>query len=166
VGRDIFTFTTSSITCSSLHTAADFSRQIHAFLGFFFPPPLPRNKAINPLNVELNPICHLLPLLGAHHILHVSRARVKYYYRTTPCQPYFLSLLLVHVYKHINATYLRAGIFQLVQWLDAVYDRKSIPGKITSPFEATFSLAMELMHPPTQRVNGVKLAGKEARLLW
>jgi len=32
---------------------------------------------INPLNAELNPICHLLALLGAHHILHISRIRVK-----------------------------------------------------------------------------------------
>jgi hypothetical protein len=32
---------------------------------------------INPLNAELNPTCHLLALLGAHHILHVSRIRVK-----------------------------------------------------------------------------------------
>jgi len=32
---------------------------------------------INPLNAELNPICHLLALLGAHHILHVSRIRVN-----------------------------------------------------------------------------------------
>jgi hypothetical protein len=31
----------------------------------------------NPLNAQLNPICHLLALLGAHHILHVSRIRVK-----------------------------------------------------------------------------------------
>ena len=31
----------------------------------------------NPLNAELNPICHLLALLAAHHILHVSRIRVK-----------------------------------------------------------------------------------------
>jgi len=31
---------------------------------------------INPLNAELNPICHLLALLGAHHILHVSRIRL------------------------------------------------------------------------------------------
>ena len=31
----------------------------------------------NPLNAELNPICHLLALLGAHHILHISRIRVK-----------------------------------------------------------------------------------------
>ena len=31
----------------------------------------------NPLNPELNPICYLLALLGAHHFLHVSRLRVK-----------------------------------------------------------------------------------------
>ena len=31
----------------------------------------------NPLNAELNPICHLLALLGAHYILHVTRVRVK-----------------------------------------------------------------------------------------
>jgi len=32
---------------------------------------------LNPLNPELNPICYLLALLGAHHFLHVSRIRVK-----------------------------------------------------------------------------------------
>ena len=31
----------------------------------------------NPLNPELNPICYLLALFGAHHFLHVSRIRVK-----------------------------------------------------------------------------------------
>ena len=34
-------------------------------------------RVINPLNAELNPICHLLALLGAHHIFHVSGLRVK-----------------------------------------------------------------------------------------
>jgi hypothetical protein len=34
-------------------------------------------SGVNPLNAKLNPICHLLALLGAHHILHVSRIRVK-----------------------------------------------------------------------------------------
>ena len=46
-------------------------------LGFFFHF---RNfvcPLFNPLNAELNPICHLLALLGAHHFLHVSRIRVK-----------------------------------------------------------------------------------------
>ena len=32
---------------------------------------------LNTLNAELNPICHLLALLRAYHILHVSRKRVK-----------------------------------------------------------------------------------------
>ena len=31
----------------------------------------------NPLKPELNPICYLLALLGAHHFLHVRRIRVK-----------------------------------------------------------------------------------------
>jgi hypothetical protein len=41
---------------------------MHACIYFAF---------INPLNTELNPICHLLALLGAHHILYISRIRVK-----------------------------------------------------------------------------------------
>jgi hypothetical protein len=32
---------------------------------------------VNPLNAELNPICHLLALLGSHPILHVNRIKVK-----------------------------------------------------------------------------------------
>jgi hypothetical protein len=35
------------------------------------------HPVLNPLNAELNPICHLLALLGAHLILHVSRLRVN-----------------------------------------------------------------------------------------
>ena len=35
------------------------------------------SQTVNPLNAELNPICHLLALLGAHHILHVSRVKVN-----------------------------------------------------------------------------------------
>ena len=42
----------------------------------------------NPLNTELNPICHLLALLGAHHIFHVSGLRVNVQY---------LSLVFSHV---------------------------------------------------------------------
>ena len=33
---------------------------------------------LNPLNVELNPICHLLALLGGATIVVVSRLRVKH----------------------------------------------------------------------------------------
>ena len=35
------------------------------------------SNKVTPLNAELNPIYHLLTLLGAHHILHVSRMRVN-----------------------------------------------------------------------------------------
>jgi hypothetical protein len=34
-------------------------------------------EGINPLNAELNPICHLLTLLGAHPIFHISKIRVN-----------------------------------------------------------------------------------------
>jgi len=34
-------------------------------------------QQLNPLHAELNPICHLLALLGAHHIFHVSRLTVN-----------------------------------------------------------------------------------------
>jgi hypothetical protein len=33
--------------------------------------------AVNPLNAELNPICHLLAILGVHSFLHVSRIRIN-----------------------------------------------------------------------------------------
>jgi hypothetical protein len=36
-----------------------------------------RKNQFNPLNPELNPICYLLALLGAHHFLHISRIRVE-----------------------------------------------------------------------------------------
>jgi len=36
---------------------------------------------VNPLSAELNPICHLLALLGAHHIFHVSGLRFKIQYK-------------------------------------------------------------------------------------
>jgi len=38
-----------------------------------------------PLNAELNPICHLLALLGGQHIHHVSRVKVKFH---GSCLPY------------------------------------------------------------------------------
>ena len=39
-----------------------------------------KSLVFNPLNAELNPICHLLALLGAHHIFHVNGLRVKWLY--------------------------------------------------------------------------------------
>jgi hypothetical protein len=47
----------------------------HALLSRIFTSTI--TSLIDPLNTELNLICHLLTLLGAHHILHVSRIRIK-----------------------------------------------------------------------------------------
>jgi len=35
------------------------------------------NEELNLLNAELNPICHLLAILGAHHIFYVSGLSVN-----------------------------------------------------------------------------------------
>ena len=37
----------------------------------------PSLTSLNPLNAELNPICYLLALLGAHNFLHYSRIKVN-----------------------------------------------------------------------------------------
>ena len=49
--------------------------------------------SFNPLNAGLNPICHLLALLGVHHFLHVSRIRVK---------SLTLRLLMSHTHTHTH----------------------------------------------------------------
>jgi len=46
-------------------------------VGYCYPSHERVKNELNPLNAKLYPICHLLTLLGAHHILHVSRIRVK-----------------------------------------------------------------------------------------
>ena len=51
-----------------------------------------RLMRFNPLNAELNPICYLLALLGAHLFLHVSRIRVK---------SLTLRLLMSYIYIYI-----------------------------------------------------------------
>ena len=43
------------------------------------------NSALNPLNVDLNPIWRLQALLGAHHILHGSRIKVKRLRQVSKC---------------------------------------------------------------------------------
>jgi hypothetical protein len=55
-----------------------------------------KSWGINPLNAELNPICHFLALLGAHHVLHISRIRVKPYGCTRRSCCYTISGLVVH----------------------------------------------------------------------
>ena len=59
-----------------------------------------RTAAFNPLNPELNPICYLLALLGAHHFLHVSRIRVKLLtFRL------LVSYIYIYIYIYIYSTH-------------------------------------------------------------
>jgi len=55
---------------------------------------------INPINAELNPICHLLTLLGPHLILHVSRIRVKIFLEHMLRTILFSSVFTQHPVKY------------------------------------------------------------------
>jgi len=75
--------------CHYLHSLITHSTCLYEFLQYqklslnatFSPQCSERLRSLmslfNPLDVKLNPICHLLALLGAHRILHVSRVRVN-----------------------------------------------------------------------------------------
>ena len=54
----------------------------------------------NPLNSELNPICYLLALLGAHHFLHVTRIRVKLLTLRR-----LMSYIYIYIYIYIWSTH-------------------------------------------------------------
>jgi hypothetical protein len=56
--------------CLNFRTGSRAFRCLNSACGGAFP-------RFKPLNTELNPICPLLALLGAHHILHFSRIRIK-----------------------------------------------------------------------------------------
>ena len=56
------------------------------------------NSAFKGLKTQLNPICHLLALLGAHHILHVSRIRVNEPTGTPKTCPYAVHLNYIFPY--------------------------------------------------------------------
>jgi len=56
----------------------------------------------NPLNTTLNPICHLLARLWAHHILHVSRIRVNQKIIEYVIQELFYLDLTFYLLKHLN----------------------------------------------------------------
>jgi len=65
-----------------------------------------KKVTFNPLNAALNPICHLLALLGAHHILHVSRIRVKGHFNPLNAELnpicHLLALLRAHHILHVG----------------------------------------------------------------
>jgi len=66
------------------------------------------HMVINALNAELNPICHLLALLGAHPILHISRIRVKvskHHFSGPEKGACYAYAYLRYTYTHIHTVY-------------------------------------------------------------
>ena len=55
----------------------------------------------NPLNPELNPICYLLALYGAHHFLHVSRIRVKLLIFRRLMSYIYIYVIYIYIYIYI-----------------------------------------------------------------
>ena len=68
---------------------------------------------INPLNANLNPIFHLLALLGAHPVLHVSRIRINRFTENT--HPVFVFWLTI--YKSRQPGFPFCPIYGLKYWL-------------------------------------------------
>jgi len=60
-----------------LHTPSILHFETFKKFLIYFQVSASQEYTINPLKAELNTICHLLALLGAHRILHVSRISVK-----------------------------------------------------------------------------------------
>ena len=61
-----------------------------------------QKNVFNPLKAELNPICHLLALLGAHHIFHVSRIRVNYNLKISRKIIYILFIMHTKLHKIVT----------------------------------------------------------------
>jgi hypothetical protein len=61
-------------------------------------------RNINPLKAQLNPICHLLALLGTHHILHVSSIRVNFFCNVQAEEISYVHKKIRREDKHVIAT--------------------------------------------------------------
>jgi len=64
-----------------------------------------KNEGFNPLNVELNPICHFLALLGPHPIFHVSRIRVNNSFHYFYCN-FIFNLVIVIFNFNLEINYI------------------------------------------------------------
>jgi hypothetical protein len=100
----------------------------------------------NPLNAELNPICHLLALSGAHHILHVSRIRDKCVFNQL--------LVVVNRQEVLNTA---GRIYRCVVQKTAV--TSYLPGLITSQGSTTVSCVFTRYDWPTVEKYGCVVVG-------
>jgi hypothetical protein len=81
------------LTASFFSKSQSISPKFVGYFGAFFKVHIiiaHKYFTFNPLNADLNPICHLLALLGSHHIFHVSRIRVNVCFPRLPVFEIFL----------------------------------------------------------------------------
>jgi len=86
----------------------------------------------NPLNTKLNPICHLMALLGAHHILHVSRMRFKLPGWYLNFSTWFMRNTYINIQQCISQTQQNFIMFIIVlrQHVSILIESSSGPSKI------------------------------------
>ena len=87
----------------------------------------------NPLNAELNPIRHLLALVGARHIVHVSRIRVNPLNAELNPSRHLLALVGARHIVHVSRIRVK---YPLPEWLDSLWHASS---KLSIP-EVTVSV--------------------------
>jgi len=104
----------------------------------------------NPLNAELNPICCLLALLGAHHFLHVSRIRVK----TLKLQINLNRKIKFISYPKVNPLYLhRRGLLYLHRYSQISNpDNHHVKRMEIRPQIPTTDLRLSTLEPPAVQV--------------
>jgi len=121
--------------------------------------PLPsthHSARFNPLNAELNTICHLLELLGAHHILHVSKVGVKGHFNplngvlNTIC--HLLALLGAHHILHFSKVEVKGHFNPLNAKLNPISHFLALLG------------AHHILHVSRIRVN-IRMIAKESVLM-
>jgi len=68
----------------------------------------------NPLNSELNPICHLLALLGAHRILHFSRIMFNITFSLSTNYLLLIPIELSQFYMELNKARRVSSIVEVI----------------------------------------------------
>jgi len=89
------------------------------------------NSAFKGLNARLNPICHLLALLGAQHILYVSKIRVNFV-----CFSFFVPCLWSDQSELSTLLwFLICGMAQFLFWALQLTSKFSTPIFLLLPFD-------------------------------
>jgi hypothetical protein len=100
----------------------------------------------NPLKANLNPMCHLLALVGAHHILNVSRVRVNDKKLVLSHKCIILIVTLISFMKSVRLDLVKIRLLSSVKWINLDLILLSLPFII---FGSLLMLNKKNHHPST-----------------